>query len=81
MARSRDASKVEVSEFLSATAECTLFAGSNQVRCDLEANVVLPSSRFDLTPIDPVSVAMTALSKSVLGIDKHGVLSNQQKSG
>lgn len=74
-------SKVHVSEFISATAECTLFAGSNQIHCDIDVDVIIPNSEFTITPIQPVTFAKTALSKSVLGNEKHGVISSQQKSG
>lgn len=72
---------MELSEFLHATAECTVFAGSNQIRCDLDVDVVLPHYRFDASPIEPVSVAITALSKCMLGSDKHGVIGVQYKYG
>ena len=42
---------------------------------------MLLGAKFDITPIESVSVAMTALSKSVLGNDKNGILNNQVKSG
>ncbi|XP_067944555.1 SCL-interrupting locus protein homolog [Watersipora subatra] len=79
--RSRQSNKVQLSEFLHAMAVCTFFAGANQIRCDIELDVFLPSSKFDARPIEPVSVASTALSKSVLSSDKHGVISTQYKSG
>ncbi|MEM6406087.1 MAG: hypothetical protein AAF669_05810 [Pseudomonadota bacterium] len=66
---------------MTASADCTVFGGSNQIHCDLDVDVMLLGAKFDITPIESVSVAMTALSKSVLGNDKNGILNNQVKSG
>lgn len=72
---------MEVAEFLNASAKCTVFAGTNQIHCDVDVDVILPKSTFDLTPIEAVSIATTALSKSVLGTDRHGIANAQRKSG
>lgn len=79
--RARSGHKLVLGEFLSASAICTVFSGSNQIHADVDIDVASANTKFDLTPIESVSVAMTALSKSVLGQDKHGIVSNQVKSG
>ena len=58
-----------------------MFGGSNQIHCDLEVEVMTLGTKFDITPMESVSMAMTALSKSMLGNDKNGIINNQVKSG
>lgn len=66
---------------MTAVAECTVFGGTNQIHCDLDVDVMLLGAKFDITPIEAVSVAMTALSKSLLANDKPGIMNSQVKSG
>lgn len=79
--RAKSAAKVDVSEFSAAVAECTIFSGSNQISCDVDICMLTLQSKFNLTPLEPVNIAMTALSKSILGPNKHGIVSSHYKSG